>query len=67
MSVRQRDSVVLGSISEISVAISVKNVKENAYNARLIAIFPRQLTMLTSVSTIALSSMNIWQFKYLVD
>ena len=67
MSVRQRDSFVLGSISEISVSISVKNAKENAYNARLIAVFPRQLTILSSVSTIALLSMNILQFKCLVD
>ena len=53
LSVRQRDSFVIGSISEILVAVSVKNVKENAYNARLTATFPRELTILSSVSKIA--------------
>ena len=68
MSVRQRDSFVIGSISEILVVVSVKNAKENAYNARLTATFPRELTILSSVSKISLLSMNsIMQFICLAD
>ena len=49
MFIRQRDAFVLGSISYIVVVVSVRNVKENAFNARLIATFPRELTLLSPV------------------
>ena len=51
MFIRQRDAFVLGSISDIVVAVSVRNVEENAYNARLIATFPRELTLLSPVGS----------------
>jgi integrin alpha 8 len=47
---RNSNAFVIGSISEIVVVVSVKNAKENAYNARVVVTFPRELTLLSPLS-----------------
>jgi integrin alpha 8 len=46
----QRDYFVLGSVSEIVVAVTVRNTGESAYDARLIATFPHELMFLSSTN-----------------
>jgi hypothetical protein len=46
----RKNSFVLGNITEITVVVSVTNDKENAFNARLTATFPREITLLSPVS-----------------
>jgi hypothetical protein len=48
------EAFVIGNISEIAVIVSVRNSKGNAYNARIIATFPREMTLLSPVSRFVL-------------
>lgn len=43
-SIRHDSTIVIGEATAIVVIVGVRNVKENAYNARLIATFPHELT-----------------------
>jgi integrin alpha 8 len=47
---KNNNTFVIGSISEIVVVVSVRNDKESAYNARLIATFPRELILSSPLS-----------------
>jgi hypothetical protein len=47
---RNNEAFVIGNISEIAVIVSVRNSKGNAYNARIIATFPREMTLLSPLS-----------------